>query len=309
SVVQPSFSDRDVDAGPPPATQLIEHALGKTEVPLQPKRVVVMQPVIDLDNLLALGIKPIGLAAFTADRPFPVPPYLASQTAGIETVGDLTQPNLEKTLLLDPDLIIISESQRRLYRQLSNIAPTVSLSLRVSQWQDRFLALAEAVNQTERAGQLLDEYDHKVDAFRQTLGDRLQGVDVSYIRVRTDGIFLYVKSSPVGDVMTDLGLQRPPAQDVVLRRSPRIPISLEELDKADGDIMFVFGTEFGDTQDMFAQLQTNPLWQQLHAVQTNQVHVVTETYWSFPGIQGANLLIDDLTQYLTQYLADRDASR
>ncbi|MEM9909018.1 MAG: iron-siderophore ABC transporter substrate-binding protein, partial [Cyanobacteria bacterium P01_D01_bin.44] len=223
--------------------------------------------------------------------------------------GDLTQPNLEKTLLLDPDLIIISESQRRLYRQLSNIAPTVGLSLRVSQWQDRFLALAEAVNQTERAGLLLDEYDQKVDAFRQTLGDRLQGVDVSYIRVRTDGIFLYVKSSPVGDVMTDLGLQRPPAQDVVLRRSPRIPISLEELDKADGDIMFVFGTEFGDTQDMFAQLQTNPLWQQLHAVQTNQVHVVTETYWSFPGIQGANLLIDDLTQYLTQYLADLDASR
>ncbi|MEM8545830.1 MAG: hypothetical protein AAGF66_17765, partial [Cyanobacteria bacterium P01_H01_bin.119] len=65
-----------------------------------------------------------------------------------------------------------------------------------------------------------------------------------------------------------------------------------------------FGVEFGDTQDMFAQLQTNPLWQQLNAVKTNQVHIVTETYWSFPGIQGANLLIDDLTQYLTQYLTD-----
>ncbi|MEO1181801.1 MAG: iron-siderophore ABC transporter substrate-binding protein, partial [Cyanobacteria bacterium J06636_28] len=232
----------------------------------------------------------------------------ASQAEGIEAVGDLTQPNLEKTLLLDPDLIVISESQRRLYRQLSRIAPTVSVSPRVNQWQDRFWALAEAVNQTAKAEQLLDEYDQKVAAFERTMGDRLSEIDVSYIRVRTDGIFLYVKSSLVGDVMTDLGIQRPPAQDVILERSPRIPISLEELDKADGDIMFVFGVEFGDTQDMFAQLQTNPLWQQLNAVKTNQVHVVTGAYWSFPGIQGAKLLIDDLTQHLTQYLAAVDSS-
>ncbi|MEM6425613.1 MAG: iron-siderophore ABC transporter substrate-binding protein [Cyanobacteria bacterium P01_D01_bin.128] len=302
----PPATDQEPGTAITQETRTVEHALGKTEVPSRPKRVVVMNPVVDLDNLLALGIKPVGLAAFTKERPFPVPPYLARQAEGVESVGDLTQPNLEKTLLLNPDLIIISESQRRLYRQLSQIAPTVGMSPRVGQWQDRFLALAEAVNQTETATQLLDEFDQKVAAFKQTLGDRLTDVEISYIRVRTDGIFLYVKSSLVGDVMTDLGLKRPPAQDIVLARSPRIPISLEELEKADGDVMFVFGVEFGDTQDMFAQLQTNPLWQQLNAVKTNQVHIVTETYWSFPGIQGANLLIDDLTQYLTQYLTDLD---
>ena len=289
-----------------PATRTVAHALGQTEVPLQPNRVVVMNPVVDLDNLLALGIKPVGFAEFTQDRPFPVPPYLSSQTAGVATVGVLTQPNLESILLLNPDLIIISESQRRLYRQLSKIAPTVGVSPRVSQWQDRFLALADAVNQTATAEQLLNEYDQKVATFKQTLGDRLTDVEVSYIRVRTDGIFLYVRSSLVGDVMTDLGLRRPPAQDVVLARSTRIPISLEELAKADGDVMFVFGVEFGDTPAMFAQLQTNPLWQRLNAVKTDRVYVVTETYWSFPGIQGAKLLVDDLTQYLTQYLADVD---
>ena len=304
----PPVTDRGDSTTITQETRTVEHALGKTAVPLQPERVVVMNPVVDLDNLLALGIQPVGLAAFTQDRPFPVPPYLASQTEGVETVGDLTQPNLEKTLLLNPDLIIISESQRRLYRQLSRIAPTVGVSPRVNRWQDRFLALAEAVNQTERAMPLLDEYDQKVATFKQTLGDHLTDVEVSYIRVRTDGIFLYVRSSLVGDVMTDLGLRRPPAQDVVLARSTRIPISLEELAKADGDVMFVFGVEFGDTSAMFAQLQTHPLWQQLNAVKTDQVYVVTETYWSFPGIQGAKLLIDDLTQHLTQYLADVDSS-
>jgi len=281
-----------------PATHRIDHALGSTEVPLHPERVIVMNPAVDLDNLLALGIKPVGVASFTRDRPFAISPYLEKQAEGIAIVGDLVQPSLEKTLALNPDLIVMDETQRRAYRQLSKIAPTIGLSVRVSRWQDRFLALAEAVNQVERAEQLLSAYDQQVQAFQQEMGDRLSDIEVSYIRVRTDGIFLYVKSSLVGRIMDDLGIQRPPAQDVFLNDSPRIPISLEAIEQADGDVLFVFGLEYGDTDETFAQLQTNPLWQQLDAVKADQVQVVTEAYWSFPGIQGAKLLIDDLARYL-----------
>ena len=110
------------------------------------------------------------------------------------------------------------------------------------------------VNQTEKAKQLLEAYDQQVETFKQKMGDRLSKIDISYIRVRTDGIFLYVKSSLVGSVMDELGIKRPPAQDVVLEGSPRIPISLEELEKADGDVIFVFGIEFGDTDATFAQV-------------------------------------------------------
>lgn len=298
NVAQPPSDEAALDTNASPATHRIDHALGSSEVPLHPQRVIVMNPAVDLDNLLALGIKPIGVARFTGDRPFAVSPYLEEQAKGIEIVGDLVQPNLEKLLQLDPDLILMDESQRRLYRLLSEIAPTVGLSMRVSQWQDRFLALAAAVNQSDHAEQLLDEYNQHVEAFQDMMGDRLSEIDVSYIRVRPDGIFLYVKSSLVGGVMDDLGIKRPPAQDVFLTNSPRIPISLEELEKADGDVMFIFGVEFGDTDETFAQLQTHPLWQQLDAVKADQVHVVTEAYWSFPGIQGVHLLIDDLAQYL-----------
>lgn len=285
-------------------TRTLDHALGRSQVPLHPERVVVMNPAVDLDNLLALGIKPTGVAGFTGDRPFSIPPYLKAQATDIELVGHLSQPNLEKTLQLNPDLIVIDESQRRLYRPLSEIAPTVGLS----RWQDRFLALAEAVNRPQQAQQLLDEYDQQVAAFRQTLGDRLDEIEVSYIRVRTDGIFLYVKSSLVGMVMEELGIRRPPAQDIALANSPRIPISLEELGKADGDVIFVFGLEFGDTDKTYAQLQSNPLWQQLDAVQAGHVYEVTDAYWSFPGIQGVRLLIDDLTDYLSHALNDADPS-
>lgn len=279
-------------------TRSINHTLGSTEVPLHPERVIIMNPSVDLDNLLALGIQPVGVAGFTEDRPFTISPYLEEQAAGVDTVGTLVQPSLEKTLQLNPDLIVIDESQRQLYPQLSKIAPTVGLSARVSRWQERFLTLAEAVNQTQKAEQLLREYEQRVQAFQQALSDRLNEITVSYIRVRTDGIFLYVKSSLVGRIMEELGIQRPPAQDVFLNDGPRIPITLEELEKADGDVLFVFGLEYGETEQTFAQLQTNPLWQQLDAVKADQVHIVTEAYWSFPGIQGAQLLIDDLTRYL-----------
>jgi len=280
------------------ATHPIDHALGHTEVPLQPQRVVVMNPAVELDNLLALGITPVGVASFTGDRPFAISPYLAQQAEGIETVGNLVQPNLEKILQLKPDLIVIDESQQRLYPQLSKIAPTVALQAQPSRWQSRFLTLAEAVNRPEAAEQLLHDYERQVQAFKQALGDRLNQLEVSYIRVRTDGIFLYVKSSLVGQIMEELGIRRPPAQDVFLADSPRIPLSLERLEQADGDVLIVFGLEFGDTEATFAQLQRHPLWQQLEAVKANQVHGVTAAYWSFPGIQGVRLLIHDLADYL-----------
>ncbi len=62
--------------------------------------------------------------------------------------------------------------------------------------------------------------------------------------------------------------------------------------------MFVYGLEFRGTEAAFDQLQANPLWQELSAVQNDQVYVVPDSYWSFPGIQGLDLLLDDLFQYL-----------
>lgn len=280
-------------------TRTVQHALGETVIPEEPLRIVTLVPGAVLDSLLALDAKPVGMVVFN-NRTYEVPPYLAEQVTDIESVGAITQPNLESIVRLQPDLIIISDFQRRLYSKLSRIGPTVAVSGRVDTWRESFLNLADLVNKSDVAQQLLAQYEQRADTFKAAMAEQPDSPEVSVVRVRADGVFLYVKSSPVGQILDELGIQRPAAQDVALPRSPRISISLEELDKADGDVMFVYGLEFRDTQPAYEELQKSPLWQQLKAVQTNRVHIVPDSYWSFPGIQGLDLLIDDLLAHLVQ---------
>lgn len=279
------------------ATRTIQHALGEAQIPIAPERVILLVPGAPLDNLLALGVQPIGIGIFT-NRDYEVPPYLTEQIAEIESVGNFVQPNLEKIVQLQPDLIIVADFQKSIYPRLSSIAPTVALKMDAQTWQENFLTMADLVNRTEAAQQLLSQYEQRADEFKAAMDNQPRDPEVSVVRVRVDGIFLYVKSSLIGQVLAELDIKRPPAQDVFLEDSPRLSLSLEELEKADGDVMFVYGLEFRGTKERFAQLQTNPLWQELDAVKNDQMYVVPDAYWSFPGIQGLNLLLDDLFKYL-----------
>ncbi len=290
---EPSQSNLDPDR----PTQVIRHALGQSEIPLDPERVVILFPGIDFDNLLALGIKPVGVATYTADRLYALPGYLQDQVEGIELVGSISQPSLEKITLLDPDLIITLAFHEDIYDQLSQIAPTVVLNATDRSISDRLRKLGEIVNRSETAEQLIQEFEQRVADFRAVMGDRLDEVEVSVLRVRADGIFGYVKSSPTGVILEEIGIKRPPAQDRYRLLGTRIDISLEKLEDADGDVIFVWGALKGD-EEAREQLFANSLWQQLDGVQRGNVYVVPEEHWAFPGIQGVHLMIDDLYRYV-----------
>lgn len=294
----PSPSNEDTtNLAPASSQRTIQHALGETQIPIAPERIILLAPGPALDNLLALEVKPIGISIFT-NRAYEVPPYLAEQVTDIESVGDFARPNMERIVQLQPDLIIMADFQERIYLRLSQLAPTVAVKMEAQTWKEDFLAIADLVNRIETAQHLLEQYEQRIDEFKAALDNQPQDPEVSVLRIRADGIFPYVKSSLVGQVLEEAGVKRPPAQDVFLEDSPRLSISLEELEKADGDVMFVYGLEFTGTEVAFEQLQANPLWQELNAVENERVYVVPDSYWSFPGIQGLDLLLDDFFKYL-----------
>lgn len=279
-------------------TRTVEHALGESEIPVDPERVVLLSPAFDLDNLLSLGVKPVGTALF-ANRTYQVPPYLEDQAEDIEGVGTLVQPDLEKILLLDPDLIIATEFHRRIYRRLNQIAPTVAIQSRPESVREKLMGVANFVNRTEEAEILLDRYQERLSDFQEAMGERLEETEVSLVRVRQDGIFLYAECSPAGIILNDAGLQRPESQEGCPLRGPRVKISLENIDQADADVIFIWG-EFEGDERAREQLKISPLWDQLEAVQNDQVYTVPESYWFFPGAEGIDLLIDDLFKYLVE---------
>lgn len=77
--------------------RVVEHAMGETQVPSNPQRVAALNC---LDEALSLGITPVGYADYVVSS------YLGENLVGIEKIGSLTEPNLEKILTLKPDLIL-----------------------------------------------------------------------------------------------------------------------------------------------------------------------------------------------------------
>jgi len=142
------------DTDDPPETTLnlkVRHALGQTKVPGQPKRPVVLYPS-ELDDALALGATPVGAAGT-------LPRYLSARTRAVRLVGPVARPNLTRIRGLDPDVILAArQSQKRLYRRLDSIAPTVVLDQRVD-WRPNLRQDGEALGQADYAERLLIEYD------------------------------------------------------------------------------------------------------------------------------------------------------
>ncbi|BAB74282.1 ABC transporter substrate-binding protein [Anabaena sp. FACHB-709] len=269
--------------------RVVKHTMGETKIPLRPQRVVVLG---GLDNILALGVKPIAATTFSDDN---FADYLQDVTSGIEKIGINGQPNLEKILYLKPDLILGFSWDAELYGQLSQIAPTV-LADQDSDWKDWLKKYAEAVGETAKAEKLLQEYDQRMESLRQQMGDTLSQTKVSLVNFWANFTRLYMNNSFGGSILKEIGLPRPKYQD---KDKNHENISLELIPQINGDVIFlILG---GHNESRLKQFTNHPLWSQLQAVQKNQVYPVTGDVWiSAWGIIGANLVLDDLFKYLLE---------
>ena len=167
-------------------TRQVEHAMGMTEVPVEPQRVVVLDTG-ELDDALALGVKPVGAVRIDVATGFLS--YLEEQTEGIEEVGTISEPNLEKIAALEPDLILSSTVRHEaIYDQLKAIAPTVLAPDLGDTWKDNFLLYADALNKTDEAKEMLADFESDAAELGKTLGT---GKTLSIVRFLPDQIRLY----------------------------------------------------------------------------------------------------------------------
>lgn len=260
------------------AVRVVDHAIGKTKVPINPQRVVVLSD--GLDTALSLGIKPVGSTQSLKEDD-----YLENRLEEIESVGTPGQPNLEAIVALKPDLILgIKSDNQYNYKLLSQIAPTVLAETKTNgDWQTILSQYAEALGKTDKAEQITRAYKARIEKFQAQMGDRLQETKVSIVNVRQDRIYVYLENTFCGKIVADAGLPRPSHQ-TILGNSPSIKIGKELLHKADGDIIFIWTSGSADSetvrkaQSELEQLKADPLWSKLNAVQQGKVYEVPG-YW------------------------------
>ncbi|MEM1256504.1 MAG: iron-siderophore ABC transporter substrate-binding protein [Cyanobacteria bacterium P01_H01_bin.21] len=270
-------------------TRTLKHAMGTTQVPIAPERVVVLDTA-PLDAALALEIQPVGTAIYKE-----FPPYLSDRVDNITLVGDPNQPNLEAILALNPDLILWSQPGGNLYEKLSQIAPTVFTDnggqVGKDAWQDNFLLYAEALGKVEQAEQLLQSYRQRVQQLQETISQP-QALKVSVLIVN-DNVRAYTAGSFSGSVLQDVGFSRPLAQ--AESKGYALELSPETLDELDGDYIFLVYSTYrpgGFQKDDFI---SNPIWSQLQAVQQDRVCEVNGDVWiAGRSILAVNQILTDI---------------
>lgn len=275
--------------------RVVHHAMGETCVPVNPQRVVVWGGT-ELDPVLALGVKPIAgtpnVLSYVKEK------LPAEQWQGIEDISSPQGPNLERLLELKPDLILGHKSRiAQIYPQLSRIAPTVLDGS--DDWKSTFQLFAEALNKTEKAQQVMNDYSARINVFKAEMSSYLPFA-ISSIEIRADAIILDTNDSFALAVIQEAGLSLSPALN--RHTSQTWVLSKERLNELESDAMFlrVWGgvaSERQAAQTELEKLNSDPLWRQLQVVQQGKVYVVGD-YFQGGGPITANLILDDLFEYL-----------
>lgn len=271
-------------------TRTVKHAMGTAEVPVDPKRVVVLDTG-ELDDALALGVKPVGAVRIDVSQDFLS--YLGDQTNGIEMVGSIAEPNLEAIAALKPDLILSSTVRHEaIYEQLNAIAPTVLAPDLGDTWKDNFRLYADALNKKQQAERMIADFEQRAAELGKTLPEDMT---MGIVRFLPGQIRLYSDRSFHGTILTDMGVQVPePArgEDTYLELSP------EQVTKADSDVMYV--STYGPEKDTDkAAVTGGPLWKTLDAVKQGDVYTINDDLLSGIGIQAAQQSLDQFERQLS----------
>ncbi|QYO68662.1 response regulator [Leptolyngbya sp. 7M] len=138
--------------------------MGETCISLNPQRILTLDSFVLGDVLALLDTKPIATVINREQNLL----YLKEAAEGIQVIPRVnSQLNLEKVLLLNPDLIVgLSIYPQSVYQQLSKIAPTIFVPWREISydWKQRFKDVAVMLDKTEVANRYMADYQRRVEA-------------------------------------------------------------------------------------------------------------------------------------------------
>lgn len=259
-------------------TRTVEHAMGETEVPVDPRRVIVAGSYVALPTALLVDAPVVGATHIPFGEPFAA--FLDEEkTRGIEDV-DWNQVNIETIAALDPDLIIVSTFYfEEIYDEIQRVAPTVATEVVGSEndWKAAVRKISEALGEGEAADEEIAAYEERVSESGAAMGDLLDTLKVSLVNIRALGdIRIYASDFSSGQVLEGAGLKRPASQRP-LPDSPSINLGIESLSEIDADAVFYFvgssGTDPEEAAKQAERIQANPLWGQLSAVQNGRAYL------------------------------------
>ncbi|MFF7629478.1 ABC transporter substrate-binding protein [Streptomyces cyaneofuscatus] len=278
-------------------TRTVKDATGTAvEIPAEPKRIVTLTQE-DLDAVLALDIKPVGITNGQGlDKP---PAYLADKVEGINIVGNLLQPVMDKVVAAKPDLILAGDMQdEQVLKQLREITPATLVTMApTDDWKLFFRGVGNAVNKLDAANKFITDHEAAAKAAGEKLGKN-KDAEVSIVRWNPDGPSWMENKQFASGVALEMGLKRPKSQSK--DGNAHTPsLSLEKINEIDGDWLFL-STLTSDGAKALKDVRGKPAYKELGAVKNKQVVTVDGSVWSTRGGPlAADVVMEDYVKALS----------
>lgn len=276
----------------------IAHALGATTLEAPAQRIVALEWTY-VENLLALGVQPVGVADIAGYNDWvSVPVALAP---AVQDVGMRQEPSLEQIAALKPDLIIAPSFRVDAnYAELNAIAPTVAFDpypadealTQYDEMIQTFRAIARAVGREAEGEAALTQMEATFAAQADRVAAAGAAGEPFVLAQAFSGssgaaeVRLFTENALATQIVERLGLENA-WEDAAFQQYGFSTVSVEALPKL-GEARFFYVVQ--DEDDVFAAGSVRPLWESLPFVRAGKAHALGGDTWLFGGPLSAELL-------------------
>jgi len=259
------------------------------------------------ENLVALGVKPVGEADVKGYNTWDTSAPIDASTPDVGTRGE---PSLDAIVALHPDLVVTTtDLPENVIKQIATKVPV--LALRGSDGSDPIgymrrtvTTLAQVTGTQGQGATLLTDFDAKVDAAKADLekagktGAPFAMAD-GWVDNGTVSVRMYTPGSFFGGIGAELGLKNQWTtggdKDYGLATT-----DVEGLTTiTDADTTFVYAASDSEADPFADGLKDNKVWKQLPFVGAGHVKRIPDGIWMFGGPLSAERYVDAVVDALS----------
>jgi ferric hydroxamate transport system substrate-binding protein len=274
------------------------------------ERVVVLEWQ-QVEDVLALGVEPVGAADVQGYNTWDTAEELDPDTTDVGTRGE---PNMDAVFSANPDLVIVeAERGSPLIKQLEKYDVPVLVTKGadtedpIATIKGTLTLIAQALGKEEEATEVLAEFDAHVAEARQTIADAdLETREFAFADAYLDGSNVSIRpfgqGSLVGELGETIGLTNVWKGEV----DPAYGLGTTDVEglTAIGDAHFLFTstdalTDAAGYEPWMPALADNAIWKNAPFVQADRVHPFPSGVWTFGGPRSGQQIVDAFVDALT----------
>lgn len=295
------------DAGPITLTDAADRTV---ELDAPAERVVVLEWQ-QVEDVLTLGVEPVGVADVDGYNTWDTAEQLDPETTDVGTRGE---PNMDAVFSTNPDLVIVeAERGSPLIKQLDRYDVPVLVTKGadatdpIANMKATFTLIAQALGKDDEATNVLTEFDAHLTEAKQTIADAdLETTEFAFADAYLDGSNVSIRpfgqGSLVGELGEAIGLTNVWKGDV----DEAYGLGTTDVEglTAIGDAHFFFTstdalTDAAGYEPWMPALEKNAIWRNAPFVKADRVHPFPSGVWTFGGPRSSQQVVDAFVDALT----------